>query len=262
MNTKNMQSANSLFKFMNELKYLKDILNNKALIPRYCDEDITYLNWTYKFLSFPMVCFCDIRLSKVIDHIAFYGQYGIGLSKKWGKEKGIQALQYINSNSELTIKLNSIFSYAIEDDGDNNSYQSFLLYTLLFQKPLEGTMTYRNEMGEATIVNKVFQDEQEWRYINTSFRNIVGDQGLIIRENNITSKKHSIKKDAYNNEIIQHEECWLKFEYKDINYLLVNTQIEKDELMKFIFNDLKIALTEKLNLISKILTVNNIMEDI
>jgi len=37
------QSANTLFNFMRKRSYLKKILQNKAIIPRYINEEISYL---------------------------------------------------------------------------------------------------------------------------------------------------------------------------------------------------------------------------
>ena len=38
------QSANTIFNFMKKPEYLKEILEKKAIIPRYCKEDLVYLN--------------------------------------------------------------------------------------------------------------------------------------------------------------------------------------------------------------------------
>lgn len=38
-----LQSANVLFKFMNRIEFLKDILLKKAILPRYYEEKIGYL---------------------------------------------------------------------------------------------------------------------------------------------------------------------------------------------------------------------------
>lgn len=39
-----VQSANSLFHFMKEFRFLKMALENKSLDARFCSEDISYLN--------------------------------------------------------------------------------------------------------------------------------------------------------------------------------------------------------------------------
>ena len=40
------QSANTLFHFMKEPRFLNDILTKKAIIPRYCKEDIASTSQT------------------------------------------------------------------------------------------------------------------------------------------------------------------------------------------------------------------------
>ena len=45
------QSANTLFNFMEEEKYLKGILQQKAIKPRYCVETVDYLN-IHMYISF------------------------------------------------------------------------------------------------------------------------------------------------------------------------------------------------------------------
>ena len=60
-----VQSANTLFHFMKKGAYLKDALARKALVPRYCTEDISYLNIrsegnVYSEIAVLQKCFCDI----------------------------------------------------------------------------------------------------------------------------------------------------------------------------------------------------------
>lgn len=42
-----VHSANSLFHFVTKSQYLFDDLKRKALCPRYCNEDVGYLNINY-----------------------------------------------------------------------------------------------------------------------------------------------------------------------------------------------------------------------
>ena len=64
------QSANSLFHFMQERKFLLTSLKKKALFPRYCEEQIDYLNLQDSEMVFPKIavlekCFCDISLHNI-----------------------------------------------------------------------------------------------------------------------------------------------------------------------------------------------------
>lgn len=65
MYIKPKQSANALFNFMRKLEYLKIILKNSAVIPRYFEEDINYLGLDVGKISIPVTCFCDINLQRI-----------------------------------------------------------------------------------------------------------------------------------------------------------------------------------------------------
>lgn len=253
------QSANTLFKFMDKDIYLLEILKNKAFIPRYNDEDISYLEFgDNKLISIPMVCFCDIRLNKIEKHLEFYsndGGYGIGLSKKWGINNGIQPLQYINTNGVLSLYLKEIFSVALKDSLSNNSntekYRDYLINSLVYLKPIIGIMT-----REDKEVKKNFHDEQEWRYIPNNNEKTIK---LLIGED------IRIKKDYYN-EMLRHKELyegvWLKFEYSDIRYIIVPNEEKQEDIIDFIQNELDIDMSLKIKLASKIITFTSIKGDV
>ena len=95
------QSANTLFHFMTELKYLESILMKRKLYPRYCKETYTFMVNEFPSLIYPMKCFCDIHLEKIYLHCDDYGSFGIGFYKKLFIKKNIQPVQYINTDSSI-----------------------------------------------------------------------------------------------------------------------------------------------------------------
>lgn len=253
------QSANTLFKFMDKLDYLIEILNNKAFIPRYNDEDISYLEYgDNKLISIPMVCFCDIRLNKIEKHLEFYsddGGYGIGLSKGWGIDKGIQPIQYINTCGVLSLQLKNIFNIALNDsllqNKETENYRDYLINNLIYLKPITGVMTRGDKE-----VRKNFHDEQEWRYISNDS---MASTKLLIG-NEIKNKKN-----YYNDMLRSREACenrWLKFEYSDIKYIIVPNEEKQDEIINFIEKDLDIEMNLKIKLASKIITFTSIRGDV
>lgn len=76
-----IQSADTLFHFVDKLEYLLPVVEHFAIIPRYCTENIDYLQIEMNKIAYPMLCFCDINLHKMQEHISFYGGYGIAFSK-------------------------------------------------------------------------------------------------------------------------------------------------------------------------------------
>lgn len=62
-------SSNILCNYMREVDYLKLILDNQAIIPRYVIEPLDYLSIPkLERIAFPMTCFCDIPFSRAIHH--------------------------------------------------------------------------------------------------------------------------------------------------------------------------------------------------
>ena len=85
-------SANTLFHFTSKLDYLEGILESD-FIPRYNLEDINLAGRSIK-IAFPMVCFCDIPLSSISEHLDKYGQYAIGMSINWANKNGLNPVLY------------------------------------------------------------------------------------------------------------------------------------------------------------------------
>lgn len=249
------QSANVLFNFMRELRYLKMILTNKAIIPRYYEESIGHLGIEeVSRISFPMTCFCDINLQKLIPHVEFYGCYGVGLDKKWGIGKGIQPIQYINKNSKLRSDFSFVFSNALkrinEDNNELREYSNYLLTDLLFMKPLNGEM-----FRDKDYVLRNFHDEREWRFVPDMSKQV--DLPLIVPQRELNPNAYN----SYSAGIRKREELWLKFDYSNIKYLIVKDENDRVELIRFITEKMDGENLEKSLLISKIIVFDHIRED-
>lgn len=100
-----MSSANILFHYTRSIDNLIGIIE-KGFEHRPVREDLSICGFIESPFSIPgvvkyelvwhMVCFCDILLRDVHDHIEQYGSYGLGLDKEWGIEKGITPVRYIH----------------------------------------------------------------------------------------------------------------------------------------------------------------------
>ncbi len=244
-NSQPKQSANTLFRFFEQAEYLYGTLEKSAMIPRYYTETVDYLDIDFPHIAYPMICFCDINLHKIQEHMDFYGGYGIAFSKEWGINKGIQPIQYINYESFLCKDFSKAFKYAITSETEDDA-QNFLLTQMYFLKPINGTMQ-RNDIE----VPRLFTDECEWRYI-PDIKKINLPQA--VTEQDICSLP------TLNETLFNSPETWLKFKYDEIKYIIIKTNDEFEYICNLVK---KITNTEeeKNRLISKIIVWENSRRD-
>jgi len=240
-------SSNVLCNYMKEQKFLDMIIRNRAIIPRYVIEPLDYLGLKdIKKVCFPMTCFCDIPFSKVSTHMSSYGEYGIGLDKESMIEKyGVQPIHYINSTSPLANDFKTAFlAFYRSDETLTDSAQVLLDYivsTLVFMKPI-----WRPEKAaDGAESTYVYQDECEWRYIPSD--NFPRELHLILPQSETSERG----RDVYSEALARHEECWLRFSWDDVKYIIVPDEFAAKHTIGTILS-LEIAEDEKYMLISKI----------
>lgn len=243
------QSANTLFKFMKEIDYLKMVLKDSAIIPRYNTEKIDYLNIPmFEEIAFPMVCFCDINLTKLNLHTENYGSYGIGLKKEAIYKKiDIEPIHYVRSNSNELIDFKKAFNTSLKPiEEELVPLSNYLSTSLLYMKPIFGTD------NEEKIC--CFHDEREWRYIPKVDES---ELNMVLFGNNLTTHYKDLSTKAMEN----NPKYWLKIEPEDINYILIENEDEIIELSNYINGLDRYSEEERLNMISKILILNNLGKD-
>ncbi len=208
--------SDNLFHFTKNVDIIKNILLN-GFLPRYCLEDTKWLNVKQDFIAYPMVCFCDIPISRIADHTAFYGEYGLGLTKDWGLTNRLTPVIYAPAGSAVTQVTDFLFNLVYEDDPKNEDKnealvkQIYKLITLI--KPITGQMYIGG-----TVVEKDFSQENEWRY--------VPQEGGIINDASFSEKREreNEKMEKYN----------LALSPQDIKYIFVKSDNEIPELVDFI----------------------------
>lgn len=241
-------SSNVLCNYMKKQDYLDMILKNRAIIPRYVMEPIGYLNLgDLKTICFPMTCFCDIPFSRVGTHMSRYGEYGIGLDKVAVlKNNRIQPIHYMNENSPLADDFRKAFmSFYNSEERVAKSAEvllDYLISTIVYMKPIWG----REKNQEGNLENYVYQDECEWRYIPSD--NFPDELGPLILPQRETSEN---ARDVFSQALARHKECWLKFNWEDIRYLMVPDEKAVKATIDTIAN-LALKDDEKYLLISKI----------
>jgi hypothetical protein len=250
-------SSNCLFHFTPKKEHLINILEEN-FIPRYSFENVRLSNLRDDEIfesGIPMVCFCDISLSQINNHIKTYGNYGIGMTKEWGIKNKLNPIIYINPDSYIagTIsKLAESVNNALCENLNETSKSICDEYmnTLNFLKPYDGDF----KRGRKTFKNVRFYDEREWRFVPKI---------------SIASEYEStISKKEFNNpEVLQQAnnkmvDFRLKFEPKDIKYIFLKNENEIHQMVEKLRNIKQGFSSKEIDILtSKILTTQQIEED-
>ncbi|WP_270996142.1 abortive infection system antitoxin AbiGi family protein [Listeria seeligeri] len=265
------QSANTLFHFMSELDYLLHSLTKQSLLPRYVLENVEYLKLDYKgqqvkWLLIPMLCFCDINLHKLSMHVGDnqktgtkegYGQYGIGLDKKWCEQMGLQPISYLNGNASQTEMLGLVLNQGLElmdpykIDKSNENLYDFIITQVALSKPLRGQMK-----KETTEVQKNFHDEREWRFIPNL-------EGLTSPEflNDVTTPEIMnlpFRRDL-SNAMQAEKDTHLKLKINIIKYIFVSNLDDRDKVLELL--SMNFSREEALEMATKIVIYDQIVKD-
>lgn len=227
-------SSNTLFHFTNSIDNLLNIMR-EDFIPHFSLEKIKLGKMNFNF-AYPMVCFCDIPLSQIKNHIKHYGNYGIGLTKEWGKENKLNPVQYIERNSDLSDYLSEVVITI--SSGVKQSKEGLPKSTLYLIKHLK---QYENKDE-----NYRYYDEREWRYLPKT-EEIMDENSFIIHQRSQGKRK-----------LANHG---LRFIPNDISYIIIRDESEINLMISYL-RKIKIKYEGQIDkLISRIITVDQIYND-
>jgi len=227
--TQNLSSS-TLFYFTNKLDWIIDTIKNGFLC-RFHFEKFPIVRSGYVS---PMKCFCDTPLSLIKPHLSWYGNYGIGIDKQYGRKLGITPVFYIHRKSSFIISFrHSILDKSIEQDPLLTFYKRY----------------YGDIIKNKKVKRRRFYDEREWRYIPSShmpFFFYSYDDGDIDKK-----LKH------FNNKL----KIRLTFDLKALEYIIVDTPKDLEKLLPVLKSvSAKKGITYE-SLVSKILTARQIRRD-
>jgi hypothetical protein len=216
--------SHTLFHFTKSKEVLQIILKN-GFWPRYCLEDVAWLGVSqFDYIGYPMVCFCDIPLSRIEDHIAFYGSFGLGMSRQWAEKNGLNPVMYVAGENHVSSEFLKLNEHANNlKEVEQKKAKITMRYLLAHAKPTTGTMVVSGEPLE-----KAFYQESEWRYVPKN-ENI---DEYLLRTEHLASDKL----EESNNKT--KENCMLQFLPSDVKYIFVKSDAEIPSIMNFIQTDL------------------------
>ncbi|WP_175635989.1 abortive infection system antitoxin AbiGi family protein [Pedobacter ghigonis] len=213
-------SANSLIHYTSKIDNVLSIIRSRGFRFSYCSEKINTRGSKNFSGAIAMVSFCDIPLSdykkhfynkKNTDDLGYYGDYGIGLSKKWANRKGLNSVFYIEYNSYVSTSIRKQFEVFML--GDKRVSHIDTQQVFLYTKNYEGEL-YRDSKLKRRDYR--FYDEREWRLVPDS--TTLGGNPTVLDD-----RVYNADKVMYNT-LISHN--LLKFEISDISYIIVKNEAE------------------------------------
>jgi hypothetical protein len=178
-------SSSVLFHFTKSLDDIVDILTS-GFYPHYCPEYLfnsldaeAASSGAPPLHAAPMICFCDLPLSLIRKHLAEYGNFGIGLSKKWGIENGVTPVLYVHEQSQMFKAFSNRLLASIYES-DKAAHNDWGLLAAYF-KHFRGS-AWREGKTQSDIH---FYDEREWR----SVPRLAAAEEFFVTRNDYTDKK-------------------------------------------------------------------------
>ena len=269
---------------MKQSEYLISALRNKALIPRYCLENIEYLeierdSKAFSKMAVLLKCFCDIPLHKITNHYdrglslahepdgvyshtALYGEFALAFSKTWSEQNNLLPVHYLNTDAIYSHQLVYAIKEVLSDElSISETVENSILSQLAYIKPLRGRMERVNKDG-SQLINQNFYDEQEWRFIppqsfeNNEFPFVMANPNLLTNQ---TLSLYSAQLESS-----VHKQYWLNFEYDDLRYIIVPDRAARKEVINAIMELDESKINDewaKFLLVSKILVLDEIRRD-
>ncbi|AOX08608.1 hypothetical protein D3C76_899700 [compost metagenome] len=241
--------SNTLFHFTKSSDTLKHVLKS-GFWPRYCPEDVSWVGYEeFDYIAYPMVCFCEIPLSRLTEHVGFYGSFGLGLTREWAAKNGLNPVFYTSPGSPMATSFKSFNELANRVVKPVSTELKTLMRSYLsFSKPTAGTMII-----DSKPIDKAFYQESEWRYVA---------QGDGVKQYLLAQEFSDPEiRDGHNK--VTYERCLLKFTPADIKYIFVREDSDIPDIVNFIQTELDAYPGADLKiLMSRVTSLESIRQDL
>jgi len=229
-------SSETLFHFTSDFTTLELILRN-GFQARYIYEKLPGRKLAYLTKT---ICFCDIPLGLIKEHVNWYGAYGIGINRPIAKEYGFSPVLYLHSKSPNYKKGSS---RKTQNWFENFSFTNYL-------KQIRGKQMFINDNNSPFWKWKTFYNEREWRYFPT--------------DKNIEIIQYSNEMDLENrrknlNEKEKTKLPYLHFDPNWIEYILIKDSKELNKLINILKTDKYKDYYD--SLLTKVITFEQIQKD-
>lgn len=251
-------SANTLFHFTAK-ESLKSILGSQGFFAQYSEEHFENIlpeTSIYRVTLIPLISFCDLTITQLARdsvHTIDFGNYGIGLTKKWGIKKKVSPVVYVHENSLPSKQLYELrtlfrdFPKEVKTSKIGKELAKKLLDSFKYIKPYSGRWQKGRKIAEDQE-DIVYYNEREWRYCPP------------IKQSKVLAGIKPIAKKIQVNLNNSLKNKLIRFSTDDIKFIIIKEKSEIDEFIKTI-QGMEINSKQKNELITKIITFQEINED-
>jgi hypothetical protein len=241
--------SHTLFHFTKSGAVLQRILK-EGFWPRYSLEEIGWLGIKDKdACAYPMACLCDIPLSRIDEHVAFYGSFGIGMSKEWSRKNGLNPVFCLAGQTPVVESVRRVFESTTGlDEPRREAVYKHVRYLLAHIKPTEGQVS----VGRQPVAKEFYQ-ESEWRYVPRH-----DDVGGYLLRPAFDDKAKLEEEDARTKAA-----CMLRFAPSDVKYIFVPTDADIPAVINYIQTELDFYPSADLKvLMSRVTSLESVRDDL
>lgn len=232
INIKNMGLSTDTLLHQTEFKNLRKILSNKFFKTSYSKETFDckepkMISSKGNIFYFPMICFSEIPISSLHNHLYRYGNCIIGMKKEWAISNRMNQVHYYQKESVLMDSLIEIYNrYYLEVMERNNKNEDILdvfhhlEYQIVHSKNYSGKVETKDFEDE----NYFFSEEKEWRSVP---KNIKRGVTLSIHPDYFKKNKERLQKKI--------GKKTLPFELSDIRFLILDSDEQKEEIIQLLY---------------------------
>ena len=272
--------TSSLFHYTN-FNGLKRILA-EGLVPNYCSEDLTVGEREF-VIGLPMVCFCDIPLTRTDEFTKRYGRHAIALSKEWAARNNINPILYA-VDEDIIVSLRFYLNYeqtqlqqVVQAGGNPHS----LNINLNNPESVNNIVPFINHNNAYAANRKLCgylkRYESEWQgkplvnYVENEWRFVVGESeqtpwfwnraDYMAWRGNVENPKP-----IPGENLMSHR---LSFEAADVTHIIIEKEDQVARMIDFIDNSkftrvgggTDVTATDKKVLISRIISLERVAKD-
>lgn len=210
-------SSNILWQ-QTDRKGLTGILKTKMLKYGYSRERI-FEDQEKQLFAIPMVSMCDIPFSELNPYLGKYGNYSIGLTRKWGYKNHFNSVWYCRRSSSVYKMLSKALKDALAND--NREVIKTVFGLLCYMKFEEDSLIQKN------YCKYRFMDEREFRFC-PSFEALQEAGASMILDEEGYSK---YKSENNGSSILQ---IGIPFDWSDVKYIIIKSGTSPETFKKLL----------------------------